>query len=58
MSISQTMSIETWNGEAVVLSFSTECLKQENGVLTLCDKKGNPAVVITLQPGTKHRILG
>jgi hypothetical protein len=57
MPISQTLSIETKNGEAVILSFSAERLKQENNVLTLLDKKGTPAVVITIQPLTTHRII-
>jgi len=57
MSISQTMSIETKNGEAVVLSFSAERMQQENNVIILLDEKGEAAVSITLLPGTTHRIL-
>jgi hypothetical protein len=57
MSISQSMSIKTKNGEAAVLSFTAEGMQQDSQVITLLDAQGEPAVVITIAEGTTHRIL-
>jgi hypothetical protein len=57
MAITQAMSIETKNGEAVVLTFSAERVQQDGNVIVLLDKQGLEAVQITLAEGTKHRIL-
>jgi hypothetical protein len=51
------MSIETKNGEAVILSFSAYRVRQENNEIILFDEKGAEAVQIKLSDGTTHRIL-
>jgi len=55
--VTQTMSIETKNGEAVILSFSAYRVRQENNEIILFDEKGAEAVQIKLSDGTTHRIL-
>jgi hypothetical protein len=57
MPVTQTMSIETKNGEAVVLSFSAYRVRQEGNEIVLFDEKDAQAVQIVLADGTKHRIL-
>jgi len=57
MSVSQVMSISTPSGEAAILSFTAERMKQENNTITLLDSDGKEAATITLAEDSTHRIL-
>jgi len=58
MSRSRTLSISTKDGEAALLSYTAEHVKQDGNVIILSDKNGEPAVEIRLLDGVTVRILG
>lgn len=57
MSVSETISVSTPNGEAAIISFTAANIKQENNVITLCDNTNKAVVTITLAQDSTHRVL-